>query len=158
MVSICRFRSATRARDRGLHRGVILAAPPRRHSREPEPARLSVLTPSPYRRVLDGKPDLSEQHDNPATTGLPMTVRVSPRGAARHDVRIKVNVTHGNRMRIANTAIVAVGPVPRVVTGQLSPTDAQLVFAWVTLNENALAAYWLSRVDTAALVQRLRRV
>ena len=114
MVSICRFRSATRARDRGLHRGVILAAPPRRHSREPEPARLSVLTPSPYRRVLDGKPDLSEQHDNPATTGLPMTVRVSPRGAARHDVRIKVNVTHGNRMTIANTAIVAVGPVPRV--------------------------------------------
>ena len=87
-----------------------------------------------------------------------MTVRVSPRGAARHDVRIKVNVTHGNRMRIANTAIVAVGPVPSVVTGQLSPTDAQLVFAWVTLNETALAAYRLGRVDTAALVQRLRRV
>src|SRR6516162_2909980 len=52
MVSICRFRSATRARDRGLHRGVILAAPPRRHSREPERARLSVLTPSPYRRGI----------------------------------------------------------------------------------------------------------
>jgi len=27
----------------------------------------------------------------PRTTGLPMTVWVSPRGNARHDVRIKVN-------------------------------------------------------------------
>ncbi len=31
----------------------------------------------------------------PRTTGLPMTVWVGPRGNARHDVRIKVNMTHG---------------------------------------------------------------
>lgn len=91
----------------------------------------------------------------PGTTGLPMTVWVSPRGAAR---RIKVNMTHGNRMTIANTAVVAVRPVPRVVTGQLLSTDEQTVFAWVTLNEDALMAYWEGRVDTAGLVQRLRRV
>jgi hypothetical protein len=90
----------------------------------------------------------------PATTGLPMTVWVSPRGAAHHDVRIKVYMTHGNRMTIANTAIVAVRPVPRVVTGQLSSTDEQIVFAWVTLNEDALVAYSEGRVDTAGLVQR----
>ena len=50
----------------------------------------------------------------PGTTGLPMTVRVSPRGDARHDVRTKVNMTHGNQMNIANTAVVAVRPAPRV--------------------------------------------
>jgi hypothetical protein len=94
----------------------------------------------------------------PATTGLPMTVWVSPRGAARHDVRLKVNMTHGNRMTIANTAIVAVRPVPRVVTGQLLSTDEQSVFAWLALNEDALVACWGGRVDTAGLVQRLRRV
>jgi hypothetical protein len=44
----------------------------------------------------------------PDTTGLPMTVWVSPRGNARHDVRIKVNMTHGDRMDITNTAVVAV--------------------------------------------------
>lgn len=38
----------------------------------------------------------------PATTGLPMTVWVSPRGNARHDVRIKVNTNHGNQMSVAN--------------------------------------------------------
>jgi hypothetical protein len=41
----------------------------------------------------------------PRTTGLPMTVWVGPRGNARHDVRIKVNLTHGNQMNIDNTAV-----------------------------------------------------
>jgi hypothetical protein len=46
------------------------------------------------------------------TTGLPMTVWISPRGNARHDVRVKVNMTHGNQMSIANTAVVGVRPTP----------------------------------------------
>jgi hypothetical protein len=36
------------------------------------------------------------------------------RGNARHDVRVKVNMAHGNRMSIANTAVVAVRPAPRL--------------------------------------------
>jgi len=40
----------------------------------------------------------------PRTTGLPMTVWVSPRGNARRDVRIKVNMSHGDQMSPANTA------------------------------------------------------
>jgi hypothetical protein len=44
------------------------------------------------------------------TTGLPMTVWVSPRGNARHDIRVKVNMTHGDQKNIANTAIVGVHP------------------------------------------------
>ena len=71
-----------------------------------------------------------------------MTVWVSPRGNARHDVRIKVNMTHGDRMDIANTAVVAVRPAPRILAGQLSPADAQAVFEWISLNADALVAYW----------------
>src|SRR4051794_23718638 len=48
----------------------------------------------------------------PRTTGLPMTVWVSPRGNARHDVRVKVNMTHGNQVTISNTAVVGVCPTP----------------------------------------------
>jgi hypothetical protein len=70
----------------------------------------------------------------PDTTGLPMTVWVSPRGNARHDVRVKVNTTHGNQMNIANTAVVGVRPTPHVIAGQLSPADTQAVFQWVALN------------------------
>jgi hypothetical protein len=56
-----------------------------------------------------------------------MTVWVSPRGNASHDVRVKVNMTHGNQMNVANTAVVAVRPQPRVVTGRLLSTDEQAV-------------------------------
>ena len=94
----------------------------------------------------------------PRTTGLPMTVWVSLRGNARHDVRIKVNMTHGNRMNITNTAVVAVRPTPRIVAGQLSPADAQAVFRWISLNEAALVAYWEGQIDTIELGQTLHSV
>lgn len=59
----------------------------------------------------------------PRDTGLPMTIWVSPRGRARHDVRVKVCTTHGDRMDATNTAAVAVRPEPRIVHGDLPPTD-----------------------------------
>ena len=92
----------------------------------------------------------------PDTTGLPMTVWVSPRGNAQHDVRVKVNMTHGNQMNIANTAVVAVRPSPRIVTGQLAPAYVQSVFQWVSLNTDALVEYWEGRIDTARLIHSLR--
>jgi len=91
----------------------------------------------------------------PATTGLPMTVWVSPRGNARHDVRVKVNMMHGNRMSPADTAVVGVRRTPRVIAGRLSPDDQRAVFEWVRLNAPALVAYWEGQIDTAKLVQQL---
>lgn len=78
----------------------------------------------------------------PADSGLPMTVWAGPRGNARHDVRIKVNMAHGNRMTISNTAVVAVRPAPRLIAGRLSSADLQAVSAWLRLNEAALVAHW----------------
>jgi hypothetical protein len=92
----------------------------------------------------------------PAETGLPMTVWVSPRGRARHDVRVKVNLSHGPRMTITNPATVAVRPMPRLVTGQLAPADQQAVFRWVSLNEDALVAYWNGQIGTIELARRLQ--
>lgn len=92
----------------------------------------------------------------PRTTGLPMTVWVSPRGNARHDVRIKVNMTHGNQMTVENTAIVAVRPSPRVIAGRLSPDDESAIFDWITLNATAIIAYWDGDIDTVQLSQALR--
>src|SRR5437764_14838597 len=92
----------------------------------------------------------------PRTTGLPMTVWVSPRGNARHDVRIKVNMSHGDQMNIANTAVVGVRPKPHVVAGQLASADQQAVFRWISLNEAPLVAYWEGQIDTVELGQRLR--
>ncbi|MBV9687058.1 MAG: hypothetical protein JO096_07580 [Alphaproteobacteria bacterium] len=94
----------------------------------------------------------------PSTTGLPMTVWVSPRGNARHDVRVKVNMTHGNQMSIANTAVVSVRPAPRVIAGRLSPDDERVVFQWVALNTAALIEYWEGRIDTVQLARLLKPV
>jgi hypothetical protein len=92
----------------------------------------------------------------PRTTGLPMTVWVSPRGNAGHDVWIKVNMTDGNQMTAADTAVVAVRPRPRVVAGQLSPNDRRAVFEWISLNRAALVAYWDGQVDAVQLGQMLK--
>ena len=94
----------------------------------------------------------------PESTGLPITVWVSPRGNARHDIQVKVNMTHGDRMDIANTAVVAVRPAPRIVAGQLSPADAQAVFQWISLNAEGLIAYWEGQIDTARLIYRLKPI
>jgi hypothetical protein len=92
----------------------------------------------------------------PRTTGLPMTVWVSPRGNARHDVCINVHMTHGNRMSPANTAVVGVRPSPHLVAGDLLPDDERAVYAWITLNSAALVAYWDGDIDTVQLAQVLK--
>jgi len=94
----------------------------------------------------------------PRTTGLPMTVWVGPRGNARHDVRIKVNMSHGNQMNVDNTAVVGVRPAPHLIAGRLSSQDQRLVFEWVGLNTAAIIAYWDGDIDTAELIQALKRL
>jgi hypothetical protein len=94
----------------------------------------------------------------PRTTGLPMTVWVSPGGNARHDVWVKVNMTHGDQMNIANTVVVGVRPSPHVVAGHLSSDDQRVVFEWVSLNTAAIVEYWDGRIDTIELGQLLKRL
>jgi len=94
----------------------------------------------------------------PRTTGLPMTVWVSPRGNARHDVRVKVNMTHGDQMNIANTAVVGVRPTPHVIAGHLPPDDQRAVFEWVSLNTAVIVEYWDGRIDTIELGRLLKRL
>ena len=92
----------------------------------------------------------------PRATGLPMTVWVSPRGNARHDVRVKVNMTHGNQMNATNTAVVGLRPAPHMIAGRLSPEDERAVFQWVSLNSDALVAYWDGQIDTIQLGSLLK--
>jgi hypothetical protein len=94
----------------------------------------------------------------PRLTGLPMTVWASPRGQARHDVRIKVNPTHGRQMIIGDAVTVAIRPAPRVIAGTLSPADRQAIFQWVVMNEAALVDYWLFQIDTDEFLPRLQPI
>ena len=92
----------------------------------------------------------------PQTTGLPMIVWVSYRGRARHDVRVKVQITHDSRVNPSNIAVVGVRPVPRLDAGRLPPADQELVSQRISLNTDVLVAYWEGQIETATLLQRLR--
>jgi hypothetical protein len=94
----------------------------------------------------------------PATTGLPMTVWVSPRIRARHDARLKVNMTHGNHVDPTNTAVIGVRPSPHLIHGYLSPDDERAVSRWISLNSAALLSYWEGEIDTARLIRSLKKV
>jgi hypothetical protein len=83
----------------------------------------------------------------PSRTGLPMTIWAGPRGYAQHAPRIKVCMAHGNKMDMRNTAVVGVLPKPRLIAGSLSARDRDAVFAWITLNTEALLAHWRGDID-----------
>ena len=94
----------------------------------------------------------------PRDTGLPMTIWVSPKGNARHDVRIKVCLTPGDRMDASNTAVLAVRPQPRVVAGQLPSQDLAVVARWIELNRDALVGYWDGLLSTVEFATRIQKV
>jgi len=94
----------------------------------------------------------------PKTTGLPMVVWVSERGNARHDVRVKVALQHGDRIDPSHTAIFGVRPTPGLISGYLSAADQRVVSDWIKLNEAAIVEYWDGVIDTSELLGRLKRV
>lgn len=94
----------------------------------------------------------------PRDTGLPMTVWISPRGRARHDARIKVCRTPGDRMDATDTAVVAIRPIPRVVAETLPVRDLVQVTRWIRDNEAALIGYWNGTISTVEFATQMRRL
>lgn len=110
-------------------------------------------------RTGPGQDELFEMANlYPRTTGLPVTVWVSPRGHARHDARVKVSSQAGDRMVLDDAAVVGIRPEPSLIEGQLDSAILSAVAAWIRLNQNVLIAYWEGEADTADLIQRLQRV
>jgi hypothetical protein len=106
------------------------------------------------RRPDQEQDDLYEMADLfPRTTGLPMTVWVSPRGRARHAARIKVSLSRG-RMDIGHTAVVGIRPSPRWIQGTLVPADFDLVSKWIRVNEDVLMDFWNETIDSVELGSR----
>jgi hypothetical protein len=94
----------------------------------------------------------------PRTTGLPMTVWVSPRGGARHDARIKVCRVPGDRMVIRGSTVVGIRPTPTVLEGDIGASEFRAVAQWIDMNQEVLIAYRNGAIDTAELIQQLKRI
>jgi hypothetical protein len=96
----------------------------------------------------------------PKRTGLPFVVWISPKGDARHDVRIKVSP--GPKWVPSEFVSVAIRPDVRVVgRGTLSGQHLALLRQWVDLNRDVLVRYWDGDIedtlDALAALKPLRK-
>ena len=94
----------------------------------------------------------------PRHTGLPMTVWVSHRGKARHDARVKVCRTPGDRIDADDMAVVGIRPAPALIEGPLDNASLKLVQDWIKLNEATLIGYWNGELDTVEMLEKLKRL
>jgi hypothetical protein len=72
-------------------------------------------------------------------TGLPFVVWISPRGNAKHDVRVKVSP--GPRAT-SDMTTVGIRPEIRVIEGEMKAQDLVLLTQWIELNREVLIRYW----------------
>jgi Domain of unknown function (DUF4160) len=79
-------------------------------------------------------------------TGLPFVVWISPKGNARHDVRVKVSRTP--KAVPSEMVSVAVRPNVRLVEGKMSASDLKLLRRWVELNRDVLVRYWDGDIES----------
>ena len=97
---------------------------------------------------------------SPRRTGLPFVVWISPRGNARHDVRVKVSA--GPKEKPGEFASVTVRPMVEVVEGEVSGSDLRLLERCVDLNRDALVKFWDGDIeyteDVLPLLKRLGEV
>ena len=93
---------------------------------------------------------------SPKLTGLPFVVWISPKGNARHDVRIKVSTSS----KVTDDwVIVAIRPEVRVIHGQLPGGTMELLKQWVELNRDALVKFWEGDIEyTEDVLGQLRSI
>ncbi|WP_428149244.1 hypothetical protein [Brevundimonas sp.] len=94
----------------------------------------------------------------PKHTGLPMTVWVSHKGHARHDARVKVSRTPGDKIDIEDMAVVGIRPTPALIEGNLDAVSLKQVQQWIGLNEAVLIGFWDGELDTVEMLQGLKRL
>ena len=90
-------------------------------------------------------------------TGLPFVFWIFYRGSAQHDVRVKVSP--GPKVLPSQMASVAIRPTVRVLEGEMSGSDLNLLTKWIELNRDVLVRYWDGEIDTKDaldLMQALR--
>ena len=82
---------------------------------------------------------------SPKRTGLPFVVWISPKGAARHDARVKVS--QGPKAHPDEFVSVAIRPAVRIVDGTMPGHQFDLLKRWIELNRDVLLRFWDGRIE-----------
>ena len=107
---------------------------------------------------VEGEDCFHRSNLRPKHTGLPRTIWVSYCGHARHDARVKVCRTPGDRIDNNDLAVVDIRPSPTLIEGPLDSASPKLVQQWIKPNEAALIGYWDDELDTVEMLQSLKRL
>ena len=90
-------------------------------------------------------------------TGIPNTIFLSTRGHGRHAARIKVAINLPDSLNAASSTASMLIHDYRVIGATMPPRLVEELKQWIDLNRDALMAYWNEEIDTAELLERLRR-
>lgn len=77
---------------------------------------------------------------SPRLTGLPFVVWISPKGGARHDLRVKISL--GPKAKPEEFVTVSVRPTVAVLEGELTAAQLKLLTEWIDLNRDTLVRFW----------------
>jgi hypothetical protein len=106
-------------------------------------------------RDINGQASFEMANLRPERTGLPFVMFISQTGGASHNVRIKL--ARGAKVRAAEMLTVALGPSPRLIRGEMSRSEFELVSRWIELNRSVLVDYWNGDIEyTEAALSALR--
>jgi hypothetical protein len=92
----------------------------------------------------------------PRTTGLPMTIWVSPQIDDICDPQIRIAVVHGDRTNAEGAALISINPSTDVIDGYLSTDDERIVLDWINLNEGVIRDYWLGNIDSLEMCHAVK--
>ena len=81
----------------------------------------------------------------PQRTGMPFTVWVSPKGNARHDVRVKVG--YHPKLFPAHMGTYSLRPFAYVVGERLSSDDEKVLKQWIDKNIDVVLAHWYGDIE-----------
>lgn len=109
---------------------------------------------SPAKEIISSAEESLYEMANliPKKTGLPFVVWVSPKGGARHDVRIKVSQ---NAKAIPTDMIsVAIRPSVKVIDGDIKGKELNALKKWIALNKEIIIQYWDGTIEDTEIVYK----
>jgi hypothetical protein len=83
----------------------------------------------------------------PNKTGLPMVIWIKPKTTEKHGPRIKVQISHGDKIKINNWVSISIEDSPQLFGSGLSIDDFNLIVKFIKNNKDNLLKVWNDEID-----------
>lgn len=96
----------------------------------------------------------------PSQTGLPMTIYVSDKDKLRHGPRVKIFDKYGDSTGSQKGSPMTIEKEPKLQAPlkNIKSKDVNRVSQWITLNRDALLAYYHKEITTKQFLEKVKKV